>query len=121
MRDVSDHNIYKDWQITLIYTLPPPIGCAARLPNSLKTTICHADKNERAGSAEIQFLVLTDNNIEDYSPLLEIEGLKAVSFDFDKGNGKEIAEKLTEKGCIASNDKWVPYRMFWEILEQSES
>ena len=24
----------------------PPIGCAARLPNSLKTTICHADKNE---------------------------------------------------------------------------
>ncbi|WP_072524144.1 hypothetical protein [Clostridium sp. Marseille-P3244] len=74
-----------------------------------------------AGSAEIQFLVLTDNNIEDYSPLLEIEGLKAVSFDFDKGNGKEIAEKLTEKGCIASNDKWVPYRMFWEILEQSES
>ena len=24
----------------------PPIGCAARLPNNLKTTICHADKNE---------------------------------------------------------------------------
>ena len=22
-----------------------PVGCAARLPNNLKTTICHADKN----------------------------------------------------------------------------
>ena len=74
-----------------------------------------------AESAEIQFLVLTDNNIKDYSPLLEIEGLEAVSFDFDRGNGKEIAEKLTEKGCIASDDKWVPYRMFWEVMGDFEN
>ena len=74
-----------------------------------------------AESAEIQFLVLTDNNIKDYSPLLEIEGLEAVSFDFDRGNGKEIAEKLTEKGCIASDDKWVPYRMLWEVMGDFEN
>ena len=39
---------YRDRRV-LPYTTTvtaPPIGCAARLPNSLKTTICHADKNE---------------------------------------------------------------------------
>ena len=36
-------------------------------------------------------------------------------------NLKEIAEKLTEKGCIASDDKWVPYRMFWEVMGDFEN
>ena len=64
--------------------------------------------------------MLTDNEREDFSSLLEVSGLEAVAFDTDTGNGKEIADKLTEKGCVVTDDKWGPYEAYWDILDETE-
>ena len=78
------------------------------------------DITAAAETRGIRFLVLTDNEIEDFSPLLEVSGLEAVAFDTDMGNGKEIADKLTEKGCGVTDDKWGPYEAYWDMLDAAE-
>ena len=78
------------------------------------------DITAAAETRGIRFLVLTDNEIEDFSPLLEVSGLEAVAFDTDMGNGKEIADKLTEKGFVVTEDKWGPDEGYWDMLEEGE-
>lgn len=65
----------------------------------------------------IKYLILNDNPIQNYNVLLKVEGLKAVSFDMNNENAKQVAKFLNKKGCIATNDALDVYQKYWNEIE----
>ncbi len=67
----------------------------------------------------IRYLILNENSIDNYDALLNVDGLKAVSFDMENENAKQVAEALKKKGCMATENVSDVYERYWAESEEN--